>query len=124
MRRSPREVFTNRYSRSAVNRRWPNFLGEEPEEIRSLAEEWQGENLSLGDVGVRLPVLPRLPLALVLWRGDAEFPAEGKVLFDSSVSGYLPVEDIVVMAETVVWKLIKKKSHSPQRAQSTQRKEI
>ena len=60
----------------------------------------------------------------VVWRGDAEFPAEGKVLFDSSVSRYLPVEDIVVLAETVVWKLIKKKGHSPQRAQSTQRKEI
>ena len=61
--------------------------------------------MSLGDVGIRLPVLPRLPLALVLWREDTEFPAEGKVLFDSSVSGYLPVEDIVVLAETVVWKL-------------------
>ncbi len=100
------------------------FFGQEPEEIRSLAEEWQGENLSLGDVGVRLPVLPRLPVALVVWRRDAEFPAEGKVLFDSSVSCYLPVEDIVVMAETVVWKLVKKKNYSPQRAQSPQRKEI
>jgi len=59
-----------------------------------------------------------------VWRRDAEFPAEGKVLFDSSVSCYLPVEDIVVMAETVVWKLVKKKNYSPQRAQSPQRKEI
>ena len=71
-----------------------------------------------------MPVLPRVPLGLVLWRGDAEFPAEGKVLFDSSVSRYLPVEDIVVLAETVVWKLIKRKTLSPQRAQSTQRKEL
>jgi len=99
------------------------FFGQDPEEIRFLAGEWQGENLGLGDAGVRIPVLPRLPLALVLWRGDAEFPAEGKVLFDASVSLYLPVEDIVVMTETVVWKLVKKKGHSPQRAQSTQRKE-
>jgi len=98
------------------------FFGQEPETIRSLAGEWQGESLVLGDVGIRLWVLPRLPVALVLWRGDAEFPAEGKVLFDSSVSRYLPVEDIVVMAETVVWKLVKKKGYSPQRAQTTQRK--
>jgi len=98
------------------------FLGQDPEEIRSFAGEWQGEKLSLGDVGIRVPVLPRLPLGLVLWRGDAEFPAEGKVLFDSSVSRYLPVEDIVVLAETVVWKLIKRKNaDSPQRAQRTQR---
>ena len=99
-------------------------FGQEPEEIRSLAGEWQGENLSLGDVGIRVPVLPRLPLGLILWRGDEEFPAAGKVLFDSSVSRYLPVEDIVVMAETVVWKLVRKKAYSPQRAQSKQRKEL
>lgn len=99
-----------------------NF-GQEPEGIRSLTGEWEGENLGLGDAGIKLPVLPRLPVGLVLWRGDAEFPAEGKILFDSSVSGYLPLEDIVVMAETVVWKLVKKKNPSPQRTQSTQRKD-
>ena len=99
------------------------FLGPDPEEIQSLTREWEGENLDLGDVGIRLPVLPRLPLALVLWRGDAEFSAEGKVLFDSSVNRYLPVEDIVVLTETVVWKLVKKKGLLPRRSQSTQRKE-
>jgi hypothetical protein len=99
-------------------------FGTNPEEIRSLAGEWRGEPLGLGDAGIRLPVLPRLPIAIVLWGGDAEFPAEGKILFDASVGGYLPVEDIVVLAETVVGRLIKKKEHSPQRAQSTQRKEL
>lgn len=98
------------------------FFGQDPEEMRGLAAGWRGENLGFGDAGVRLPVLPRIPLALVLWRGDEEFPAEGKVLFDASVSGYLPVEDIVVLAETVVWKLVKEKKLSPQRTQSTQRK--
>jgi hypothetical protein len=46
-------------------------------------------------------------LGLVLWKGDEEFPPEGNILFDSSITGYLPVEDIVILAETVVWKLIK-----------------
>jgi hypothetical protein len=99
-------------------------FGPNPEEIRALAGEWGGEPLGLGDEAVRLPVLPRLPLAIVLWRGDTEFPAEGKILFDASAGGYLPVEDIVVLAETVVGKLIKKKNDSPQRAQSPQRKEL
>jgi hypothetical protein len=47
---------------------------------------------------------------LVLWRGDAEFPAAGNLLFDDSVTEYLPVEDIVILAETVIWKLIKGRS--------------
>ena len=65
--------------------------------------------------------LPRIPLGFVVWRGDAEFQAEGKVLFDSSVSQYLPVEDIVVLAETVVWKLVKKNANSPLRTQRAPR---
>ena len=83
------------------------FFGEEPENLLSVAEELRGEPLNLGDVGVRIQAFPFVPMALVLWRGDAEFPAEGSILFDASVSEYLPVEDMVILAETVVWKLIK-----------------
>jgi len=86
------------------------FFGEEPENLLSMAEEVQGEPLKFGDVGVKIQAFPFVPLALVLWRGDAEFPAEGSILFDASVSEYLPVEDAVILAETVVWKLIKAKS--------------
>ena len=65
--------------------------------------------MNLGDVGVKIQAFPFVPLALVLWRGDAEFPAEGSILFDASVSKYLPVEDTVILAETAVWKLVKAK---------------
>ncbi len=87
------------------------FFGEDPQKLLALAsEEVRGESLALGDAGVKIQVLPRVALGMVLWKGDAEFSAEGNVLFDSSVTGYLPVEDIVILAETVVWKLIKKVS--------------
>jgi len=90
------------------------FFGEEPQKLLSVAGEVQGEPLNLGDVGVKIQAFPFVPLALVLWRGDAEFPAEGSILFDASVSNYLPVEDMVILAETVVWKLAKakRKAHS------------
>jgi hypothetical protein len=85
------------------------FFGEAPEALWSVAKEVGGEPLNLGDVGVKIQVFPLVPLALVLWRGDAEFPAEGSILFDASVNEYLPAEDTVILAETVVWKLIKAK---------------
>ena len=85
------------------------FFGDEPESLLSIAGEVQGEPLNLGDVGVKIQAFPFVPLALVIWRGDAEFPAEGTILFDASVSKYLPVEDTVILAETVVWKLIRAK---------------
>jgi hypothetical protein len=98
------------------------FFGEELQKLLVLAAgEMGGESLTLGDAGVRIPVFPRVPLGMVLWRGDEEFPPDGNLLFDSSITGYLPVEDIVILAETVVWKLIKmKNTYSPQRAQSAQ----
>jgi hypothetical protein len=83
------------------------FFGEAPEALFSVAKEIGGEPLNLGDVGVKIQAFPFVPLALVLWRGDAEFPAEGSILFDASVNEYLPAEDTVILAETVVWKLIK-----------------
>jgi hypothetical protein len=84
------------------------YFGGEPRRLFDLAqEETAGEHLALGDMGVKLRAFPRVSLGLVLWKGDEEFSPEGNVLFDSSVAGYLPVEDIVILAETVVWKLIK-----------------
>ena len=84
-------------------------FGEDPQALLSVAREVQGEPLNLGDVGVKIQAFPFVPLALVLWRGEAEFPAEGSILFDTSVNEYLPLEDIVILAETIVWKLIKAK---------------
>ena len=67
------------------------FFGETPEALWSVTKEVGGEPLNLGDVGVKIQVFPLVPLALVLWRGDAEFPPEGNILFDASVREYLPV---------------------------------
>jgi hypothetical protein len=84
-------------------------FGEIPARLLSMAaDELRGEPWSVGDLGVKVQALPSVPLGLALWKGDDEFPPEGNVLFDSSISQYLSVEDIVVLAETVVWRLVKK----------------
>jgi hypothetical protein len=84
-------------------------FGKETQRLLTLAaDEMGGTPLNLGDVGVRIQAFPRADVGLVLWKGDEEFPPEGNILFDSSITGYLPVEDIVILAETIVWKLIKR----------------
>jgi len=94
------------------------FFGEDPQKLLSIAsEEFGGEPWDMGDTGVKIDAFPRVSLGLVLWKGDEEFPPEGNVLFDSSITGYLPVEDIVILAETVVWKLIKKSQASSLKSQ-------
>lgn len=46
-----------------------------------------------------VPAFPRVDIAVIYWKGDEEMPSEGQILFDKSVTNYLPVEDIVVCCQ-------------------------
>jgi hypothetical protein len=52
------------------------------------------------------PVLPRVPVQLILWQGDEELPPESTILFDATISDYLPAEDIAVLSGMLVYRLI------------------
>jgi hypothetical protein len=60
-----------------------------------------------GDASFTLPAFPRIPLTFILWEGDEEFPPLVRTLFDPSVSGYLPLEDIVVLSKLAASRIIK-----------------
>jgi hypothetical protein len=91
----------------------PNFLkraanrlarvfGEDAESLRRAGLALGGSELDLGDVSLSMPVLPRVPVYLVLWEGDDEFPPSSKILFDEVVNSYLPTEDVVVACQQLV----------------------
>jgi hypothetical protein len=48
-----------------------------------------------------------VPVTLVLWGGDEEFPARGNILFDDTISGYLSTYDITVLCDAIVWRLVR-----------------
>jgi hypothetical protein len=47
-----------------------------------------------GDVSVRFPALPRVPVVMVLWKADEEFPPRLSVVFDATVDQQLPLDAI------------------------------
>lgn len=59
-------------------------FGTEPNAFTARGVALGGEPLALGDAAVRLYPLPRLPVTLILWQGDDEFPAEARLLFDDT----------------------------------------
>ena len=81
-------------------------FGKEPELLMDAAKKMAGHKADYGDVAVCIKAFPRVPITIVLWRGDVEFAPRGSILFDSTVSDYLATEDICVICETIVRKLV------------------
>jgi len=82
-------------------------FGNQPELLVKLATEAYGAiPMTEGDASVRVQAFPHVPVALILWRGDDEFPPEGTILFDRNISEILSAEDIAWLAGMVVYPLI------------------
>ena len=83
------------------------YFGANPENMLESAQLLGGVKSKLGDFAVTISAFNKVPLTLVVWRGDDEFPPNANILFDRYVLDYLPLEDLIVLCQTVVWKLVK-----------------
>jgi hypothetical protein len=82
-------------------------FGDDPELLEKLAGKSYGAQSSdKGDVSVVVNALPMVQVALILWRGDDEFPPEGNILFDRNIIGILSAEDIAWLAGMIVYPLM------------------
>jgi len=46
-----------------------------------------------------------VPVAVLLWKGDDEFPGQAGILFDASAHHYLPTEDLAGMGDWLAHQL-------------------
>ena len=83
-----------------------NF-GRGPDLLRKAAAKLGGCEADYGDLSVTINAFDQVPITLVLWKGDEEVAPNGNILFDANISDYLPTEDVAVLSETIVWKLVK-----------------
>ncbi|MFZ5595625.1 MAG: DUF3786 domain-containing protein [Bacillota bacterium] len=65
-----------------------------------------GRPLSLGDYSFYIPALPRVPLAVVLWEGDDEFPAKSNILYDATAPLHLTTAALWVLGVELAHKMI------------------
>jgi len=105
------EIPDGRFYMDAFQRRARNPMvmafGEKPDLLLKIATELYGAvPFNQGDVSVVVRALPLVPIALILWKGDEEFPPEGNVLFDRSIIGILSAEDIAWLAGMVVYPMM------------------
>lgn len=76
-------------------------FGEDREAFLSAGRRLNGKVRDLGDAAICLPVLPRIPVTLILWEKDDEFPAQITVNFDSTISSHLPLDIIWAVIDVV-----------------------
>jgi len=70
------------------------------------SEKLDSTKIEPGDAGFEFTVFPNVPLQLILWAGDDEFPEEANILFDRTIEKILSPEDVAWMAGMVVYRLI------------------
>ncbi len=61
---------------------------------KRLIHKLGAQKVSLGDLGIKFSLFPRVPVWLVYWRGDQDFGSEISFLFDKSILDQMPVDAI------------------------------
>jgi hypothetical protein len=84
-----------------------DHFGQSPERLIEISKALGGVKTDYGDAAVTIPAFSRVPITLVLWKGDEEFPPNGNILFDSTILDYLSAEDVNVLCQTITWSLVK-----------------
>lgn len=92
------------FSQRALDPFVRNF-GKDSELLMKVAAKLGGRKAGYGDASVTINAFDRVPLTLVLWKGDEEVAPNGSVLFDANISDYLSTEDVTVLTEIMIWKL-------------------
>ncbi|MDJ0784754.1 MAG: DUF3786 domain-containing protein [Desulfosarcinaceae bacterium] len=87
--RGPHAIATHR-----IADRFDNDLAAFRERCQALG----GQPLALADAAYRFEIVPQVPVAVLYWCGDAEFPAEAKLLFDRSIGRYLAADVVYALA--------------------------
>lgn len=78
-----------------------------PEKLVKTAILFGGRKLNYGDASVEIQVFPRLPVTIIVWKGDEEIPNSANVVFDETAKYHLSGEEICVLSIIVVSKLVK-----------------
>ncbi len=75
--------------------------------FKMASEKLQGEALPIGDAGYAFQVLPRVKMAVSMWSGDDEFPAQAQVLFQASAPHYLITDGLAIVGSLLIGQIVK-----------------
>ena len=96
------------YTGDALVRR----LAENPDGVSAAIAALGGRSLATSELATNadaawvVPALPRVPVALVWWNADDEFPARAELLFDRTSRNHLPIDGCAVVGSWMTSMLV------------------
>lgn len=60
-----------------------------------------GTPLEMGDAAYRFEITSKIPVAVLLWEGDGEFPPAASILYDRTITRHLTPDIIFVLAAEI-----------------------
>lgn len=100
------EMYHSAFKGRAIDRLAREF-GHDASTLPQAGRSLNGRELEMGDGSLEMKPFPLLPLVVVVWEGDDEIPASANILFDSIAPRILPMEDLSVVGNLVVSRLVK-----------------
>jgi len=88
-------------------------FGADLDGLARAAERHGGRREADGDLSYSFVALPRVPILLVCWRGDEEFPPSARLLFDASAGRHLPTDVCAVLGSTLTRRLVEANDAGP-----------
>lgn len=82
-------------------------FGAKPQLLLKVLEKFNAQKCEYGDVSISMNILPRLPMTIVVWRGDEEFEARASILFDQTAAYQMPLDALMASVNLAVDALIK-----------------
>ena len=68
-----------------------------------------GQPVAFGNATYVFRLLPNIPIQLVYWLGDEDFPSSSKILFDAACLHYYPIEGCAIIGSSLTHRIIKNK---------------
>ncbi|MHC4271047.1 MAG: DUF3786 domain-containing protein [Planctomycetota bacterium] len=77
-------------------------FGQKASDLYKITDEFKASRCEFGDASIKLYILPRLPLTIVIWEKDDEFPARASLLFDQTASIHLPLDALLTAVNLAI----------------------
>lgn len=76
-------------------------FGNDLDGFKQCCEKLGGRAIDLGDAAFRFDIAQDIPVAVIYWQGDEDFPAEAGLLYDRSIIKLLPLDIVFALAVAV-----------------------